>query len=165
VIRPLEPADVPAYTALRLQSLVLEPHSFASSPEDDKACDPDFVRAALKDPDQVIFGFFNPELAGAVGVYRDKHLKARHKTHIWGMYVTQGNRGAGIGRRLLEAAVDWSRTREGVIQVHLVVSPRTPKARALYQSLGFRLWGVEPNALRINGELIDDEHMVLRLIR
>jgi hypothetical protein len=36
-------------------------------------------------------------------------------------------------------------------------------ARALYESLGFKCWGVEPAALRVLGELVDDEHMVLVL--
>ena len=95
-----------------------------------------------------------------VGVYRDRLIKARHKTHIWGMYVSPAGRGQGIGKRLMEEALKWAEQQPGVLQVHLVVSGRTPVARTMYQSLGFTLWGTEPAALCINGELVDDEHMV-----
>jgi RimJ/RimL family protein N-acetyltransferase len=60
----------------------------------------------------------------------------------------------------MEAAINWAEQQAGVRQVHLVVSGRTPVARQMYQSLGFSVWGTEPAALCINGELVDDEHMV-----
>ena len=96
----------------------------------------------------------------AVGIYRDPLIKARHKAHVWGMYVSPEGRGRGSGKRLMVAALRWAEQQEGIRQVHLVVSSRTPVAKALYQSLGFSVWGIEPAALCINGELVDDEHMV-----
>lgn len=160
IVRRLLPEDTPLYVPLRRQALEQEPHSFAASPANDRASSEEFVRGALSDPDQATFGAFAPQLAGMVGIYRDPLIKARHKTHIWGMYVTPEDRGQGTGRMLIEAALEWARDQAGVTQVHLVVSTRTPIARKLYQSLGFSTWGVEPAALCINGELIDDEHMV-----
>jgi ribosomal protein S18 acetylase RimI-like enzyme len=162
-IRNLGVADAPEFLRLRRLALELEPHSFAASVEDDRALDSDFLESALRDPAQAIVGAFAPDLVGVVGICRDRLIKARHKAHIWGMYVSPEGRGKGTGRLLMEAALDWARRQPGVTQVHLVVSTRTPVARKLYSSLGFSTWGLEPAALRINGELIDDEHMVKRL--
>ena len=159
-IRPLDPGDVPAFISMRRVGLEQEPHSFGASLDDDRTLDPRFVEGALSDPDQVILGAFAPDLVGMVGIYRDRLIKARHKAHIWGMYVSPAGRGQGTGRRLMEAALDWARRQPGIRQVQLVVSGRTPVARSLYESLGFTLWGVEPSALSINGELVDDEHMI-----
>lgn len=163
IVRRLVPPDAVALVALRQKALVEEPQSFGASPGADQASSEDFVRTALADPDQAILGAFAPALAGMVGIYRDRLLKARHKAHIWGMYVSPELRGKGTGKLLIEAALTWAGEQAGVIQVHLVVSTRTPIARKLYQSLGFSTWGIEPSALRINGELIDDEHMIRRL--
>lgn len=162
-IRALLPGDSAAFLELRRVALQREPASFAASLEDDRALDPGFCDAALREPDQAILGAFAPGLVGIVGIYRDPLIKARHKAHIWGMYVSPEGRGEGTGRRLMEAAIRWAEQQPGIRQVHLVVSSRTPVARGLYQSLGFSLWGIEPAALRINGELVDDEHMVRML--
>lgn len=148
---------------MRRTGLQHESHSFGASLEDDRTLDPRFVEGALQDPDQAILGAFAPGLVGMVGIYRDRLLKARHKAQIWGMYVSPEGRGKGTGKQLMEAALRWAETQEGIIQVHLIVSAQTPVAQNLYRSLGFVLWGTEPSALRINGELVDDQHMVFML--
>jgi ribosomal protein S18 acetylase RimI-like enzyme len=165
-VRPLSAVDIPALIALRRTGLEQEPHSFGASPEDDRTTrDPLYVERALLDPDQALLGAFAPGLVGMVGIYRDHLLKAKHKAHIWGMYVSPEGRGKGTGKRLMEAALQWAERQEGIIQVNLIVSAQTPVAQNLYRSLGFTLWGTEPSALRINGELVDDQHMVKTLSR
>lgn len=163
IVRQLGPDDASLYLPLRRHALEHEPHSFGASAEDDRAGSAELLRPALSDPDQAIFGAFEPRLVGVVGIYRDGLIKARHKAHVWGMYVSPEGRGKGTGRLLMEAALGWARAQPGVIQVQLVVSTRTPVARKLYHSLGFSTWGIEPRALRIAGELVDDEHMVCQL--
>jgi len=36
-------------------------------------------------------------------------------------------------------------------------------ARSLYRSLGFRSFGIEPRALKVDGSYVDQEHMVLEI--
>uniref|UniRef100_A0A0S4UYH3 Acetyltransferase n=1 Tax=Ralstonia solanacearum TaxID=305 RepID=A0A0S4UYH3_RALSL len=38
-----------------------------------------------------------------------------------------------------------------------------PRAQALYRSVGFEVFGVEPRALCVGGRFYDEAHMVLRL--
>ena len=164
MIRPIRNEDVEAYVALRREALVNEPMSFASSVDDDLVSDPEVVREQIrKTPDTVIIGAFRGDLVGVVGLYRDRHDKMAHKTHIWGMYVTPAHRRQGIGRALIDAALDHARSMAGVALVHLSVSSETPAARKLYESSGFTIWGDEPDAIRHEGRSASELHMALDL--
>ena len=164
IVRPLVREEAGAYVALRREMLEDSPFAFLASPDDDFASDVDAVRANLASgPDRVTFGAFGPGLIGVAGVIRERHAKTSHKANLWGVYVTPAARGRGVGRRLIDAALAHARTLPGLMQVTLSVSDRTPAARRLYESAGFRVWGTEPRALRFDGSGADEHHMVLFL--
>jgi RimJ/RimL family protein N-acetyltransferase len=100
---------------------------------------------------------------GTVGVFRDRHVKAAHKAHLWGMYVAPHQRRQGIAADLLQAALRHARTLPGVAYVYLSVSTAAPAAQRLYERAGFRVWGTEPDALRHAGQTAAEHHMTLRL--
>jgi len=111
----------------------------------------------------VIFGAFQPELVGTVGVARDRHLKAGHRMNIWGMYVVPEQRRKGIAVTLLDTAVRHARALPGVSWLQLGVSSAAPEARRLYERAGFQIWGSEEDALRHEGRAVVEYHMALRL--
>ncbi|MBZ5494182.1 MAG: hypothetical protein LAO76_24930 [Acidobacteriia bacterium] len=51
---------------------------------------------------------------------------------------------------------------DGIEQITLVASARLP-AQRLYESVGFKSYGVEPHSLKIGDEYVDDVLMVLWL--
>ena len=159
----LIPADVEAYVQLRAEALTQEPYAFAASSDDDVALSLDFVRSALADAGQASFGAFPPMLVGIVGLSRERRKKTKHKANLRGLCVTPAHRRHGIGRAVVEAALQWARSIEGVDQVQLAVTGSVRSAAALYERLGFVTWGVEPNALRIGDDTLPESHMVLRL--
>lgn len=55
---------------------------------------------------------------------------------IWALFVAPGAEGCGIGRALLQRAIDWLRT-QGAEHIVLSTDPGT-RAEALYRRLGFR---------------------------
>jgi len=164
MIRELRDDDAETYAELRRESLLESPLAFASSPADDVASSLEAVRDLLRRaPESVIIGAFREQLIGAVGLYRDRHLKSAHKAHLWGMYVAPGHRRQGVAAELLQAALRHARTLPGVSWVHLTVSSAAPEAGRLYERAGFELWGTEPEALRHDGQAVVEHHMALRL--
>ncbi|MGH3056428.1 MAG: GNAT family N-acetyltransferase, partial [Gaiellaceae bacterium] len=159
MIRELRDDDAVVYADLRREALLDAPLAFASSPGDDIASSPEAVRQQLRlAPESVIMGAFRTQLVGAVGLYRDRHLKAAHKVHLWGMYVAPSARRQGIASALLDAALQYAGTLPGVSWVHLSVSSAAPAAQRLYERAGFRVWGTEPEALRHAGQTAVEHH-------
>lgn len=165
ILRRLHPADAAALMALRREALTNEPSVFGSSPVDDRMGSVEYVRNALADVDeQAVFGrFHETRLVGLVGVIRESGLKERHKAHVWGMYVTPSARGQGVGRRLIETAIEHARGWAGVERLLLSVTESGVAARALYEAAGFRIWGREPRALVWEGRFVDEHHLALEL--
>lgn len=163
MIRLLGDADLDAFLHLRREAVASEPFSFAASPEDDHASSPAFVREALGAPGRAIVGAFDAGLVGVAGIYRHERRKEAHKATIWGVYVAPAARGRGLGAALVSAAVAVARTWDGVRQVHLIVSARTPNAARVYERLGFVRWGTEPAGLCVDGVDVPDHHMLLDL--
>ncbi len=163
-IRPLRPGDAEAVAALRRRALAEAPLVFLASDEDDHASKAEVVRADLERPGgSRILGAFAPALVGCVGLAAARHRKASHKRIVWGLYVRPERRREGIAHRLLDAAVAVARSQPGVRRIELGVSDAAPGARRLYEQVGFRVWGVEPDALRVDGRSVAEHHMGLDL--
>ena len=67
---------------------------------------------------------------------------AFRSAHISELWVDARHRGQGLGRALLAAAEDHA-AKNGCIRVHL--ETRSEKARALYERVGYRLFGTLPD--------------------
>ena len=79
------------------------------------------------------------EIVGRLSVGRDSHPASAHVADL-GLMVARGHRRQGIGRALLEAAVEWART-HGVEKLELHVFPYNEPAIRLYESFGFEREG------------------------
>lgn len=165
-IRQLGPGDADALFGLRRHALLEEPFAFLSSPEDDSASSPAAVRDQLSSASDgtIVLGAFDGDyLIGMVGLTRDRPIKAAHRACIWGVFVRSEYRRMGVGARLLEVTLDHARRLDGVRSVYLSVSERTPDAKRLYESVGFVVWGVEPDCIRFAGESAREYHLSLPL--
>jgi ribosomal protein S18 acetylase RimI-like enzyme len=163
-IRQMEPSDASQVFTLRRKAILDSPLAFLASPEDDVASSVEVVRELLgRAPDSVVFGAEAGELVGMLGVVREGRAKAAHKLQFWGMYVTPDCRGHNIGRGLLRSALLHARRLDGVATVNLSVAETADAARQLYESEGFVLWGVEPDAIRCGRESVAEYHMQLAL--
>ena len=163
MLRKLGPEDVEALLQLRLEALTREPFSFGSSPGEGVMQVRDSVRAMLNDPRQAVFGVFDPDLVGSVGVRGLPQKKTRHKAEIWGMYLNKDRRRRGQARELMEEAIGFARTLPEVRYVHLTVTERAVAAGKLYEKLGFITWATEPAALSVDGIDVSERHMMLKL--
>lgn len=161
-IRRLVPADAPAYRALRLRGLEDHPDAFTSS-HDAEAAKPLSATEARLAPDgtDIVYGaFVGDALAGVVGNSREQRDKNRHKAVVFGMYVAPEFGRHGIGRALIRHLVAAARAEPGLEQLVLTVTQSNEAARALFESEGFRSFGVEPRALRLEDRYYDKNHLV-----
>ena len=170
-IRAFTEDDAGDFQRLRLRALKEHPDAFGSSYEAESALPLETVaermRRTAESPDAFTLGAYRDgKLVGMVGFYRDAWGdKVRHKGHVWGMYVASERQGEGVGRALMRELLSRAGRLDGLEQVHLCVVARNEAARGLYASLGFETYGVEPNALIVDGERFDEAHMVYSLER
>ena len=166
-VRQLSPHDAAAYQQLRLQGLQESPTAFSASysQEAERSLSEIAVRITpASDGSLCVFGALAGEqLVGIIAFIRPSREKLWHCAELAGMYILPECRQRGLGRALLDAALAHARSLSGVRQLKLGVNATNTAARALYQSRGFTRYGVEPEALFVEGCYYDEELYVLRL--
>jgi ribosomal protein S18 acetylase RimI-like enzyme len=166
-VRQLDRTDAWAYQVLRLLALRESPTSFSASYEDEVGRSIDEVATRLTpahDGSICMFGIFaQDELCGFVAVLHPQRAKLRHCAELAGMYIAPALRRCRLGYVLLEAVIAYIRSIDEVRQIKLGVNDANFAAKALYRSVGFESYGVEPDALNVDGVFYGEEHYVLRL--
>ena len=164
MIRPLTPADVTTFCALRKQSFVSDPLSWDNDPSIE-VTEAEWAPRLKETDHDVVFGYFltegraEPELAGMIGLKRYPKLKRRHRAMVWGVYVSPAARGRRAARQLLDTVQDRARSMEGLDHVILSVSNHAAAARHLYSSAGFVEYGRELRAARTGDTWMDEVWM------
>ncbi len=165
-IRELGESDAVAYRTLRLRALKEHPTAFVSSYEEQKDWPLEAfaqrLRRSLDSADSFnLGGFVEENLIGTVGFFRYEGPKRMHIGKIVGMHVAAEHQGNGYGRALLAAALERARQMAGLAVVHLAVESTNEPAKALYASFGFETYGVERQAIFVNGGYFDEDLMAL----
>lgn len=158
--------DAPRYRALMLHAYEAAGDAFTSTAQE-RAAEPEswWVRR-LANPEclTVVFGALEgEELVGTVTVEFSARTRTKHKAHLIGMFVAESARGMGVGKALLEAALDAARARRGVAVVTLTVTEGNVPATSLYRSFGLQVFGVEPMAISTPDGFRSKVHMWLPL--
>jgi RimJ/RimL family protein N-acetyltransferase len=163
-IRRLTVEDTEVFRDLRLFALESAPGAFGESADEHREETFESIARRLggSGDDSFVFGAFDgPRLIGMTGFYREHRRKRRHKGWIWGVFVIAAYRRKGIARALIAAVLEEARGLPGLRKIHLTVSMDQEAARRLYSGLGFRSYGVEPEALNAGGRYVDEELMFL----
>lgn len=161
-IRILTIEDLPEFIRLRSEGLKQSPEAFGESLEE-------YERKTLEQhknnfpssSDNFVIGAFDKNtLVGVVGFYQKKSEKMKHKGIIWGMYIDPSYRRKGLGKDILNYAIQKAICIEDILQIELAVISSNLSAKKLYESSGFESFGKEKRALFVNGEFYDEDHMV-----
>jgi ribosomal protein S18 acetylase RimI-like enzyme len=166
-IRLLDEPDAQVYRVVRLRALKNDPDSYGSIFEQEAVRPLEkFAERIKHSKNQFTLGCFDDthSLIGIVNFVREDRLKTAHKGNIYGMYIEPEFRGKGIGKSLLLALIKKTTIEcEGLEQIHLSVVSNNEPAKRLYTSLGFEVYGVEPHALKIGRNYLDEDLMILKL--
>ncbi|QFG00642.1 GNAT family N-acetyltransferase [Psychrobacillus glaciei] len=165
-IKLLTADDAATYWDLRLEALKLSPESFASSYEEaiQRTNPIERVENNLRTEGNYTFGaFIQNKLVGMVTLVRESSLKLNHRANIYAMYVRPETRGQGVGKALVNEAINKAKTIEGIEKLNLSVVSTNEAAKKLYIQLGFKVFGVEEKALKVEDTYYDEDHMVLIL--
>jgi ribosomal protein S18 acetylase RimI-like enzyme len=133
-VRPARPSDARAFLAF--WSAIVAEERFVRTEEvrlPARAYRRRFRK--VSDLETYLLAFEGGRLVGHVTVQRERHPVTRHVGSL-AIAVAADARGRGIGRRLMEEAIAWSKD-AGVDKLVLAVYPHNEAAISLYRSFGF----------------------------
>ena len=163
-VRRLAVKDAPEYRAQRLRAFRDHPEAFTTSYEELEQQPLSDTEKRFGAPHLKFWGAFDDKgvLCGYVGLDRETRTKCLHKATLIGMYVAPEQAGRGVGRALVEALLADARA-SGLELVVLTVTEGNSRAAKLYERCGFRSFGVEPRAIKVDGKAYAKNHMYLEL--
>ncbi len=157
VIRRSDPADAEQLTRLA-DSVSAEPEGWLISIAGEWRSAGDerrFLKALRRYPHAAVFVAEREDgtLVGRLSVGRDPHPASAHVADV-GLMVALDARRQGVGRALLQAAVEWAREAD-IRKLELHVFPWNEAAIALYEAFGFEREGFRKGHYRRGGEFVD----------
>jgi len=121
-----------------------------------------YLRAVRRSPYAAVYVAENDDgIVARLSLARDSHPASPHVADL-GLMVAAAYRRRGIGRSLLEHAVEWARE-NGVEKLELHVFPHNEPAIRLYEQFGFEREGLRRNHFRRGGRLVDAVLMAYRV--
>lgn len=122
----------------------------------------DMIRYALRSANSNIFlAEHEGQIIGYLEAIGGKVARNRHSVYIVvGVLQEYANR--GIGRRLFQTMIHWAQDRH-LHRLELNVQGNNERALHLYRSLGFRIEGIQKNALVVEQRYVDLIQMGLLL--
>jgi ribosomal protein S18 acetylase RimI-like enzyme len=90
-----------------------------------------------------------------IGIYHSELVKLQHNATIWGVYVCPEWRSLGIAGQLMASCIEWARARRLKLVKLAVVTTNVAAIRS-YARYGFRVYGIDPQALQYEGVFYDE---------
>lgn len=164
VVRPLVVADAPRYRALRLESLRRFPHSYRSDYGEALEQPLSWAEQRLATAGEYWFGAFDgEELVGALCLRTQQSPKVRHVATLAALAVDHRRHGQRVGSTLVAHLIEFARSLGYVRQINLTVSDGNARGERLYDAFGFKQFGLERDALALDGAYYAKQHRQLIL--
>ena len=159
----LTPADQPEWRRLRLMALDRFPTAFITTAREQRARPSSEDRAALSQGHSRGL-FLNQEMIGIAALIPMSREACRHRMEIGAVFVVEDHWGTGAAQAFIEALEEEAR-RRNARQLELSVAADNPRAIRFYERNGFERYGVQPRAIMIDGQGLDDFFYVKMLDR
>lgn len=164
-VRVLTPDDAAAYRTMRIAALRDEASAFGSLPEDEPDLATTVERLAPSDDRRFLGAFVDRELVGIVRLSRYESPNEKHRAYLAGLYVLPHFRRRGYGMALVREALHQAAGIPGLRRINLAVVTTQAAAIRLYHSLGFRIYGTDPETFSRDGCFYDEHLMTLEIAR
>ena len=161
-IERITPETAMVFKNVRLRALQDSPTAFGSTyAKESQFPDEEWRKRAVRwssEGSAIFLAMDGDAGCGIIGAYEEEEQQAQ----VISMWVAPEVRRAGVGKRLVDAVVDWARSR-AVCELKLMVTSVNPGAMAFYTRLGFGLTGT--TAVYPNDAAITEFEMVRKLRR
>jgi len=158
IVRPADPSDAEQLTRLA-EAVSAEPEAWLITANGEWRSVGDerrYLKAVRRYPHAAVYvaeRTTDGAIIGRLSLARDTHPASAHVADL-GLMVAAGARRQGVGRALLEAAVEWARG-AGIRKLELHVFPWNEPAIALYERFGFAREGYRKAHYRRADDLVD----------
>lgn len=161
IVREISVSDAVEFKRLRLEGLTLYPEAFAEIAEDFNTKSYQQVSCEITDiysSGGFLVGAFDNcnRLLGIVGFHKNSWSRLKHRGHIWGVYVDSEYQHRGIGKLLLKTVIEKSKVIPELVQLDISVVTTNKKAYDLYKRIGFKDYGIQRRALKVNNVYLDE---------
>ncbi|MEO6728771.1 MAG: GNAT family N-acetyltransferase [Candidatus Dojkabacteria bacterium] len=159
-IRKAELKDYTAIKNLMLVALKEDPHAFSVSAEE---YEPNseywwmgYINPFLTNSSQEMYLSFNEdELQGMIGITYDNKQRKKHIASFVWFYVDKKFRGKGIGKSLINKALEVLENNKEITKLSLLVVASQEQAIGIYKKRGFEINGTLKKELKISSEFFD----------
>lgn len=163
IISPISPNE--AGNVIFLHKAVAEEHKYLISEMDEivesEEEEAKTIQRICNSGNSIMLGaYIDGSLVGMATATGGNRKKTEHVTTI-GIAVLPGYRDIGIGRKLMEAVIEWAKGNPMIIRISLSVFGTNERAIRLYKNLGFKVEGKRKGHFKIDNELIDEIMMGL----
>jgi ribosomal protein S18 acetylase RimI-like enzyme len=157
-MRLLNQNDAMLWKKLRLEALLGFPQNYLSSYEDENQRTHQQWQEVVNQ--NKIYGLFiDGQLISTVALSLKSALKHQHKGEIWGVYTQPRFQGQGLAGQLMKYVLDDCK--KYLKLCYLTCTTSNQGAFRIYEKLGFETYGVEKNAICVNGQYFDEYLMAI----
>ena len=122
-----------------------------------------FDRINASDNEAMLVCIVDGKVAGNCQIMWKTGLKTRHRASV-AIALLKEFWNLGIGTRMFEEMIRIAEANENLIQMELEFVEGNTRARALYEKMGFRITGINPNAIRLRDGTLLNEYCMIREI-
>ena len=123
-----------------------------------------FDRINASDNEAMLVCIVDGKVAGNCQIAWKTGIKTRHRASV-AIALLKEFWDLGIGTRMFEEMIRIAEANENLIQMELEFVEGNTRARALYEKMGFRITGINPNAIRLRDGTLLNEYCMIREIK
>ena len=130
------------------------------TPEAEKAL---FERLNASETEAMLACTVDGRIAGNCQIAWSRRIKTGHRASV-AIALLKEFWGLGIGTRMFEEMIRIAEADPAILQLELEFIEGNSRARALYEKMGFRITGVNPDAIRLKDGSFRNEYVMMKKI-